>query len=155
MPSLAFATCPILTAPVTTLFLISKRRILFKLWQRGIHLVPRMRVACPDICLRAEPTRIIQARRSDRDNVRDSVRLADNRRTAFSAKAPMRLATHVTGRGMEPECALQQLESFRRHDDERRRGTPAGLLAISTVTVKHHHRCCRGFVANRATSASA
>src|SRR5437773_2997949 len=49
----------------------------------------------------------------------------------------------------------QELESFRRHDDERRKRTSAGLLAISSVTVKQHHRFCRGFVANRAASASA
>jgi hypothetical protein len=50
---------------------------------------------------------------------------------------------------------LQELESFRRHDDERRKRTSAGSLAISTVTVKHHNRFCCGFVANRAASASA
>src|SRR5204863_2795002 len=46
-------------------------------------------------------------------------------------------------------------ESFFRHDDERRKRASAGALAISTVTVKHHHRFCCGFVANRAASASA
>jgi hypothetical protein len=42
---------------------------------------------------------------------------------------------------------LQELESFRRHDDESRKRTSAGTLAISTVTVKHHNRFCGGFVA--------
>src|SRR4029453_17978698 len=56
---------------------------------------------------------------------------------------------------METRRALQELESFRRHDDEGRKRTSAGSLAISTVTVKHHHRFCCGFVANRAASASA
>src|SRR6266481_889135 len=69
--------------------------ILFKLCQRGIHLIPRMRVGCPHIYLRGEPTRIIQARSSDRDNVRDQVGLAQNRRATFRAKAPMGLATHL------------------------------------------------------------
>jgi len=50
---------------------------------------------------------------------------------------------------------LQELESFRRHDDVRRKRTSAGSLAISTVTVKHHNRFCCGLVANRAASASA
>src|SRR5260370_39730441 len=77
------------------------RRILFKLWQRGIHLVPRVRVRCPDIYLRVEPARIIQARSSDRDKLRDRVGLDLNGRAAFKAKAPMGLATHLTGRGME------------------------------------------------------
>ena len=67
----------------------------------------------------------------------------------------MGLATHLTGRGMEAQRALQELESFRRHDDERGKRASAGLLAISTVTVKHHNRFCCGFVANRAASASA
>jgi hypothetical protein len=49
---------------------------------------------------------------------------------------------------------LQELESFGRHDHERRKRTSAGSLAISTVTVEHHNRFCRGFVAICAASAS-
>src|SRR5271157_6376540 len=79
---------------------ISRRRILFKLRQRGIHLVPRVRVACPDIYLWIEPARIIQARRPDRDNVRGRVGIALDRRAAIRAKAPTGLSTHLTGRGM-------------------------------------------------------
>src|SRR5204862_8271992 len=60
--------------------------ILFKLWQRGIHLVPRVRVGCPHIHLRAEPARIIQARSSHRDKLRDRVRLDHDRRAAVRAK---------------------------------------------------------------------
>src|SRR5437016_2353379 len=56
--------------------------ILFKLWQRGIHLIPRVRVRCPHIHLRVEPTRIIQARSSDRGKLRDRVGLDRNRRAA-------------------------------------------------------------------------
>src|SRR5947207_14429626 len=77
--------------------------ILFKLWQRRIHLVPRVRVRCPHIHLRVEPARIIQARSSDCDNVRVRVGLARNRRTAVRAKASMGLATALTGRGMEAQ----------------------------------------------------
>ena len=133
----------------------SRRRILFKLLQCRIHLVPRMRVCCPHIYLRFEPARIIQARHSDRDNVRERLGLALNRRAAFRAKAPMGLAARLTGRGMETQRALQELESFGRHDHVRRKRTSARSLAITTVTVKHHHRFCCGFVANRAASASA
>src|SRR5947207_15976332 len=71
-------------------------RILFKLRQRGIHLIPRVRVRCPDIHLRVEPTRIIQARRSDRYDVRGRVGLAHNRRAAVRAKAPTGLAARLT-----------------------------------------------------------
>src|SRR2546426_913075 len=48
-------------------------RILFKLWQRGIHLVPQVRVGCPHIHLRAEPAWIIQTRGSDRGDLRGRV----------------------------------------------------------------------------------
>jgi hypothetical protein len=45
-----------------------------------------MRVRCPHIHLRIEPTRIIEARRSDRDKLRVRVGLDHNRRAAFRAK---------------------------------------------------------------------
>src|SRR5260370_31287406 len=73
-------------------------RILFKLRQRGIHLIPRVRVGCPHIELLVEPARIIQARRSDRDNARVRVGLGQNRRASVPAKAPMGRATPMTGR---------------------------------------------------------
>ena len=72
--------------------------ILLKLRQRGIHLVPRMRIGCPHIGLRAEPARVIQARGSDRDNVRNRVGIAQNRRAAFRAKATMGLTAHLARR---------------------------------------------------------
>src|SRR5262245_58249571 len=71
--------------------------ILFKLWQRGIHLIPRMRVRCPHVHLRVEPTRIIQACGPDRDKVRGRVGLAHDRRAAVRAKAPAGHATRLTG----------------------------------------------------------
>ena len=128
--------------------------ILFKLWQRGIHLVPRMRVGRPHIHLWVEPAPIIQAGSSDRDKLWGRVGLAKNRRAAVRTKGPMGLATRLTRRGMEAWGAFQELERLRRHDDERGKRTSAGSLAISTVTVKQHNRFCRGFVANRAASAS-
>ena len=63
--------------------------------------MPWLRVGCPDIDLLVEPTRIIQAGRSDRDNVRGRVGFTMNWRAAFRAKSPVGLATHVAGRGME------------------------------------------------------
>ena len=50
---------------------------------------------------------------------------------------------------------MQDLESFLRHDDERREWPAAGLLTIPAVAVEHENRLGRGFVANRAASASA
>jgi hypothetical protein len=129
-------------------------RILFKLRQRGIHFVPSMSVTCPHVHLRFEPARIIQARGSDRNKLRKGIGLDYNRRAAVSAKAPAGHAALFAGRRMKAGRALQELESFRRHDDERRKRPATGSLAIVTVTVKHQNRCGCGFVANRAASAS-
>ena len=64
----------------------------------------------------------------------------------------MGLATHLIGRGMEAQCALPELESCGRHDDEGRERPPAGSLAIPAVTVQRHHRFGTAFVANLAAS---
>src|SRR6266567_2147681 len=99
--------------------LLCLRRILFKLLQRGIHVIPRVRVRYPHIHLRVEPARIVQARGSDRDKLRNRVGIAHNRRAAVGTKPPMGLATGFTLGGMEAQRALQELESFLWHDDER------------------------------------
>ena len=70
--------------------------ILFKLWKHGIQLIPRVCVAGPHIHLRVKPTRIIQARNSDRGKLRDCVGFDDNRRAAVRAKAPTGHAARVT-----------------------------------------------------------
>jgi hypothetical protein len=72
-------------------------RIPLKLWQRGIHLVPRVRIGGPYIYLRVEPARIIKAPSSDRDKMGDRVGLDQDRRAAVRAKTPMGLATQLTG----------------------------------------------------------
>ena len=140
---------------LSNVLLFSYWRILLELWQRGIHLVPRMRVYCPHIHLRSEAARIIQARRSDRDKLRGSVGVAHDGRAAVRAKTSAGHATCLTRRGMEVQRALQEIEGFRRHDDERRKRASAGSLAIPAMTVNHHHRFSCGFVPNRAASASA
>jgi len=78
-----------------------------------------MRVYCPHIHLRSEAARIIQARRSDRDKLRGSVGFAHDGRAAVRAKTSAGHATCLTRRGMEVQRALQEIEGFRRHDDER------------------------------------
>src|SRR5256885_8891190 len=60
----------------------SLRRILFKLRQCGIHLIPRVCVACPHIHLQAEPAWVIHARSSDRGKLRGSIGIDHNRRAA-------------------------------------------------------------------------
>ncbi len=129
-------------------------RILFKLRQRGIHFVPRVRVTCPYVHLQFEPTRIIQARGSDRHKLRNGIGLDHNGRATVRTKAPAGHAAVFAGRRMKAGRALQELQSFRRHDDKRRKWPATGSLAIATVTVKHQNRCGCGFVANRAASAS-
>jgi hypothetical protein len=122
--------------------------------QRGIHFVPWMRVTGPYVHLRFEPARIIQARGSDRNKLRNGIGLDHNRRAAVRAKAPAGHAAHFAGRRMKAGRTLQELESFCRHDNESRKRSPTGLLAIATVTVKHHNRFGCRFVTDRAASAS-
>jgi hypothetical protein len=129
-------------------------RILFELRQRGIHFVPRVRVTCPHVHLGFEPTRIIQARGPDRNKLRHGIGLDRNRRATVRAKASAGHAAPFAGRRMKAGRALQELESFRRHDDKRRKRPATGSLAIATVTVKHQNWCGCGFVANCAASAS-
>ena len=77
-----------------------------------------------------------------------------NRFRTVGAKAAVGLPTHLAGRGMEAEGALQEPESFRGHDNEGGKGTTARSLAIAAVTVKHHKRLRCRFVANGAASAA-
>jgi len=69
--------------------------------QRGIHFVPSVRVRGPHIHLRFEPARIIQARGSDRNKLRNGIGLDHNRRAAVRAKAPAGHAAHFAGRRMK------------------------------------------------------
>ena len=124
------------------------------LGQRGIHFVPWVRITCPHVHLWFEPARIIQARGSDRNNLRNRIGLDHNRRAAVRAKASAGHAAHFAGRRMKARRALQEFEGFRGYDDERGKRPATGSLAIVTVTVKHQYRCGCGFVANRAASAS-
>jgi hypothetical protein len=95
-----------------------------------------MRIGCPNIHLRFEPTGIIQACSPNRRDFTIYRGLGHDRRTAVSAKAPMRRTTCMTGGLIETERPLRELESFGRHDDKRREWAAAGSLAISTVTVQ-------------------
>lgn len=60
-----------------------------------------MRVGDPDIQLRIEPTRIIQACRSDRSNVGGSTRIQYDWGATVCAKAPLGHAARLTGGGMK------------------------------------------------------
>ena len=74
--------------------------------QRGIHFVPWMRVTGPHVHLWFEPARIIQARRSDRNKLRNGIGLDHNRRAAVRAKTPAGHAAHFAGRRMKAGRAL-------------------------------------------------
>jgi hypothetical protein len=100
-------------------------------------LVPRVRVGRPNIHLLFEPAGIIQARGSERGILRGRVGPDENRRATVRAKAAVGLAATITQRVMEARRALHDFESFRRHDDIRRKRPATGSLAIATVTVKH------------------
>jgi hypothetical protein len=49
---------------------------------------------------------------------------------------------------------LQDRKSLDKYDDERRKRSATGSLAIAAVAVKHQNRFGCAFVANRAASAS-
>jgi hypothetical protein len=117
--------------------LLTLRGILLKPWRRRIHLIPGMRVGRPYIHLQIEPARIIQARSSNRDDVRIEVVPGQNRRATVAAKASMGFATGITRGVVEAQCALRKLKTFRWHDDERGEWTSTGSLAIPTMTMKH------------------
>jgi len=90
-----FRRAPFGNAPASLL------RVLFKLWQRGIHFVPWVRVTCPHVHLGFEPARIIQAGGSDRNKLRNGIRLDHDWRAAVRAKAPAGHAALFAGRRME------------------------------------------------------
>jgi hypothetical protein len=129
-------------------------RILFKLRQRGIHFVPWVRVTCPYVHLGFEPARIIEAGGSDRNKLWNSIGLDHDRCAAVRAKASAGHSALFAGRRMKAGRAVQDLESFRRYDDERRKRAARGLLTIATMTVKHRNGCGNGLIADRATGAS-
>ena len=93
-------------------FLPLLRRILFKLWQCGIHLIPPVRVGCPHIHLLVEPARIFQARSSDRGKLRGCVGIYHNRRTAVSAKAPVVLPPASLGESWKRSEPCETLNAF-------------------------------------------
>jgi hypothetical protein len=129
-------------------------RILFKLWQRRIHFVPWLSVTCPHVHLRFEPAGIIQAGGSNSDKFRNCIGLDHDRRATIRAKASAGHAAPFAGRRMKAGRALQDLESFSRYDDERRKRGAGRLLAIATVAVKHRNRGGNGLIADGATGAS-
>src|SRR5262245_53658808 len=114
-----------------------------------------MGVAGPHVDLLFEPAGVVEACRSEGDELRGGVGFDVRGRAAFRAKTAVSLAASFTGGRIKAGLALQQLECFRRHDDVRRKRTAAGPLTIATMAVKHDYRRHSGFVANRATSTSA
>src|SRR5438309_89298 len=55
---------------------------------------------------------------------------------------------------MEAQGAAQDFEFVLRHDDERRKRTAAGSLAIATMTMQHRERFGGRFVVDGAASAA-
>jgi hypothetical protein len=129
-------------------------RIFFKLRQRRVHFVPCVRVTCPHVHLGLEPAGIIQAGRSDGNELRNGIGFDHDRRATVRAKASASHAALVARRRMKARRALQDVECFRRYDDVRRKRAPGGSLTIAAVTVKHRNRCSSGLIADRATSAA-
>ena len=113
-----------------------------------------MCVTCPHVHLGLEPAGIIQAGRSDRNELRNGIGFDHDRRATVRAKASASHAAPFAGRRMKAGRALQDGECFRRYDDVRRKRAPGGSLTITAVTVKHCNRCGSGLIPDRATSAA-
>ena len=69
------------------------RRVSFELWQRWVHMVPRLRVRGEDVVARTKPTRVVQTSGVDSDNWRCAFGIFSSRysRTALRAKATFML----------------------------------------------------------------
>jgi hypothetical protein len=75
-----------------------------KFRQCGIHVVPRLSIAGPNVHLLVEPARIIQARGSSPDDLGDRVGRYRNGRATVGAKAAMRLSAGTAGATAGKDC---------------------------------------------------
>jgi hypothetical protein len=78
------------------------RLIFLELRERRVHVVPRLRVGGEDMISRVKPTRVIQARCINSDDLRGalSVFATSKTRTTLGAKTALMLETHLAVREM-------------------------------------------------------
>ena len=131
-------------------------RILFEFRNRGIHLVPRLRVGNENIHLRLKPARIIKASSQDSHKGRFySFKFASrNSGSAFRTKTAFMFASPDAGREMVTQLSADQSKRLSRQQQPGSESAAGPLLAIATMTLKHHDRLSVAFVPNRATRAA-
>ena len=138
------------------LFLCRQRRILIELRNCGIHLVPRLGVRNEDVHLWLKPTRIIEAASQDSHKGRFySFKFASrNSGSAFRTKTAFMFASPDAGREMVTQLSADQSKRLSRQQQPGSESAAGPLLAIATMTLKHHDRLSVAFVPNRATRAA-
>jgi len=128
--------------------------ILVMFRQRGIHEIPRLRVAGPHVPRGLKPTRIVQARGVNAAELRVGIEFGNHRRPAVRAEPAMDVPATRTLRPKESRRALQQLHRFNWHNDRRHKPRASEALAIAAVALNHANRFDGTIVANRAARTS-
>lgn len=133
------------------------RRILLEFRNRGIHLVPWLRIRNEEIHLRLEPARIIERASQDSHKRRFcSFKFASrNTRSAFRTKTAFMFSSPDTGREMVTQSSACQSKRPSRHQHPGSESAASHLLTIATMALKHHDRLRNAFVANRTAGATA
>jgi hypothetical protein len=126
------------------------RRILLEFRNRGIHLVPWLRIRNEEIHLRLEPARIIERASQDSHKLRFcSFKFASrNTRSAFGTKTAFMFSSPDTGREMVTQLSACQSKRPSRHQHPGSESAASHLLTIATMALKHHDRLRSAFVPN-------
>jgi len=112
--------------------------------------------AChPEICLRPEPTGIVQTRSSHGKVLDRSRSRRKQRRAATGTELPFRNIAAVSNLLKMRGLALRQLHDTACHDQGRREATSAGELAVAAMAIEHSKWQREAFIADSATRAAA
>ncbi len=132
------------------------RRVLLKFRDRGIHLVPRLRIRNENIHLRLKPTRIVQRASQDSDKRRiSSLKFASrNTRPAFGTKTTFMFSAPDTGCEMVTQLSVRQSKCRFRQQQPGNESAASHVLTIATMAFEHHDRLGSAFVSNRAAGAA-
>ena len=133
------------------------RRVSFELWQRWVHMVPRLRVRGEDVVARTKPTRVVQTSGVDSDNWRCAFGIFSSRysRTTLSAKATFMLKPSRAWCEMVAQLTFRQPKRRCRHKQARDESAARHSLAIAAMAFEHHNGFSGTFVANRSANATA
>ncbi len=118
-------------------------------------MVPGLRTCSPEVDLWGKPGRVVEAARSNPDELREPREPSKERRAAVWTEAAVDLAPVVVVTLKIAWLALRQREgqAWNEHGGGVRRATR--VLTITAVTVEHVFRFCVTLVANMTASAAA